>query len=420
MRTFASLQLAAGLLFGAAVSANSPITLTDALKRTLARNPALVTSGYQIKVQEGRLLQASLRPNAELGLLVEDMLGTGDLGGFGGTETTLSMAWVLERGKRERRTQAARSGLGLLETEAEINRLNAAAQTARLFIGCLAYQERVNQIDEAVRLAEQTVAAIAHRVAAGRTPEADLIRAQAETARARLSRVDVEHKLLVSIHKLAAQWGDSNPEFAAVSGDIGTLPELEPFEDLLARVDQNPDLARYLSETRLREAELQLAQAEAKPNWRITAGVRHLEASNDQAIVAGITMPLPRQNRNQGRIAQARAQIEMAGAAGKSSRIRIETSLFAHYQELEHSLHRAEVIRDEILPLAKRALTATQKGYEAGSYGYFALRAAQVDVLNTQADLIESSIEAHQSVIEIERLTGTVITRRAESKENLP
>lgn len=389
--------------------ASASISLEEAIGRTLARNPSLVAFGYQIEAQRGRVVQSQLRPNPELGLMVENVLGTGDHTGFDAAESTLSLGWVLERGKREHREVAARAGVSLLETEAEIRRLDEIAETARLLLESIANQERLIRTGEAVVLAERTVVAVAERVHAGRAPAADQARAEAGLARTKLAQEDLEHELLTSNHRLAAQWGDTEPDFDRVLGDIHQLPASESFAGLLARVEQNPDLSRYLTEQRLREAELRLAQAEARPDWRVTTGIRRFEQSNDQAFVAGITIPLATRNRNEGRIAEARARLAMSEAEKASTRLAIETRLFSLHQGLQHSLHRASVLRDEVLPRVELALVDTQKAYETGRYGFLELQLVQAEVLEAKTALVEATIDAHMHLIEIERLTGTAM-----------
>ncbi len=389
------------------------ISFDMAIKKTLERNPALIAFGYQIEAQRGRALQSELRPNPELSIVLENVAGTGPLSGVDGAEATLSLAWVLERGKRERRIDASRAGISLLETEAEIGRLDAAAETARLFLQSLANQALLSQTDEAVLLSEKTVLAVSKRVQAGRTPAADLARAEVELSGMQLERDDLEHELKTSLHRLAAQWGDTKPAFTRVSGNMAALPTPASFSSLLSRIDENPSLLRYMSEQRLREAELRLAQQNAKPSWRVTAGIRQLQLTDDQALVAGITIPLATRNRNQGRIAAARAALAMTDASRTATRVRIETQLFALYQELQHSLHRATTLRDEILPRVEKALRETERAYEIGRYGYFELRVAQADTLRARTAVVVAIIDAHRNTIEIERLTGATLSSPA-------
>ena len=97
----------------------------------------------------------------------------------------------------------------------------------------------------------------------------------------------------------------------------------------------------------------------------------------------------------------------MTDADRTATRVQIETQLFALYQELQHSLHRATTIREQILPRIEQALKDTERAYSSGRYGYFELRVVQAELLDTRTALVESNIDAHRYLIEIERLTGT-------------
>jgi len=410
------------LLSGTIVNAQSRppgddgmISLQQALARTMARNPELVAFGHQFQVQDGRVLQAGLAPNPELSVMVENALGTGEFSGTDNAETTVSIAWVLERGVRQRRVDTARAGVSLLAVEADIMRLDAAAETARLFFSCLAREAEKVSATEAVQLAEETVQAVQKRVRAGKSPQAELARARAELARMKLNQEDMEHELLSAGRRLAAQWGETEPGFTRLQGDLMTLPATESFATLKARIDQNPDFARFLSKQRVDEAQLHLARAQRKPNWRVSAGVRRLEITNDEALVASISLPLTLRNKNQGAIAEAQANLAQTNADALAARVRMETSLFVMYQELLHSLHRAATFRDDVIPRIEQALTDTRHAYELGRYSYFEWRTVQEDLLEARSELVEASLDAHQNVIEIERLTGVRIVQPASS-----
>jgi cobalt-zinc-cadmium efflux system outer membrane protein len=382
------------------------IGLPEALARAVARNPDLLAFGYQIEAAEGQLQQAGLAPNPEVGVAVQDVLGSNAYGGIDSAETTVTLGWILERGVRERIVDAARAGVSLREADAEIMRLDTAAETARRFLTCLAYQGRLRNADEAVAQVEQTVRLIGERVAAGSSLAAELARAEADLARAELLQEDYEHELLSAYHRLSAQWGETDPDFASVSGAVRTLPRLEPFDALLARVDDNPNLMRLMSQQRLDEAELQLAQARSRPSWQVSGGLRRFESTDDLALVGSLTVPLPIRNRNQGRIAEARADIARTQAEMTASRVRIETALFVLYQELNHNLQLAGRLTADVIPRLEQALDDTRRAYEVGRYGYSEWRVVQSELLAANNELLEASVDAHRIVIEIERLTG--------------
>ncbi len=387
------------------------ISLDDAIAKTFASNPELLAFGYQLEAAQGRVQQAGLAPNPELSVAVEDTLGTGDFQGIDSAESTISLAWVFERGVREYRVTAAQANASLFGIEAEILRVDVAAETARRFLTILASYARTATVSEAVRLAEETVSAVQSRVEAGRTPQADLTRAETELAFAKLAQEATEHELVIARHRLAAQWGETKPKFASVQGDPFVLPDAEPFEELRKQVEQNPEMARYLSKERLAEAELRLAEAQRKPAWQARIGVRRFDFTDDHALVAGITIPLAVRNRNQGRIAESSALVEQTRAGAAAARVRIETTLFVLYEALQHSLHRANALRREIVPRLESALVETRAAYELGRYSYLEWHAVQTELIDARRELIEASIDAHRHVIEIERLTGVRVAR---------
>jgi outer membrane protein, heavy metal efflux system len=401
----------AGAALAQPPGSTAALSLTTALERTLERNPELVALGFGRQGAEGQLQQSRLRPNPDLHVAVQDVLGTDAYRAVDSAETTVSLEWVLERGVRQRMVDAAQSGLETYAAAIEVHRLDEAAETARRYVECLLLQARLVTRAEGVRLAEQTVAAVQRRVDATRAPPAELARAEAELARAEILEEDVEHELLSAYRRLSAQWGQPQPDFATVAGEIGPLPMLEPFEDLVARVDANPQLLQFASQQRLDEAELRLEEARSRPSWRVSGGLRRFEGTDDQALVAGLTVPLALRNRNQGRIAEARADVARTGAEAAAARVDIETSLFVLYQELKHDVEVAGRLTRDIIPRIETALDGTRRFYEIGSYSYLELALVQSQLLDAREELLSVTADAHTLVIEIERLTGVTVAR---------
>jgi cobalt-zinc-cadmium efflux system outer membrane protein len=393
----------AGSVLGASLN------LEQAVVRTLERHPALAITEQSIAAQQGRAVQAGLRPNPELALDLENFLGSGIYSGLDNVEATLSVSWVLERGKRRGRVAAAQAHGDLLNVDAQIERLELASDTALAFLSVLTDQERLDRTSQAVKLADETLIAIRERVEAGKAPSADEARAAVDLAWVQLELEDVEHQLLVSRQRLAAQWGSRAPDFDRVDGDIYVMPEPPGFQQLLDRFATSPMINRFLTERRVAEAELRLAEARAKPDWRLSAGVRHLGVVEENAFVAGFRVPITTSNRNQGRIAELSARVLRATAEQTATRLAIETNLFDLHQELMHNAHRSHAIGDEILPRLREALGDTQRAYMAGRYGYREFRMVQAQLLEAEMEFLNESFLAHRNSIEIERLTGTAL-----------
>jgi len=387
------------------------ISLHDAVTKTITHNLGLRVFDYQLKAQEGRVLQAGLAPSPELSFVLEDVLGTDKYNDLDRSQTTISIGWVLERGVRQRYIDAAYAESSLFSVEADIKQLDAAAETARRYLVSLAFQARMENAEKTVRLATETIEAVQKRVNAGKTPEAELSRARAELARRKLEREDIEHERVSANRRLVAQWGETTLDFERVEGDIVRLPRLASFEILKSRLQQNSEFTRLLSDQRLKTAELRLAQAQSKPDWQLNTGLRHIGSSSDVTFVAGITVPFGERTRNLGRIAEASANLEKINLEENAVRVRIETALYVMYEKLQHSLHVIDSVRDEIIPPLEKALTETRRAYNLGRYSYLEWRSVQAELLNAHNALIEASIDAHRNIIEIERLTGVRIAQ---------
>ena len=108
----------------------------------------------------------------------------------------------------------------------------------------------------------------------------------------------------------------------------------------------------------------------------------------------------------QGRIDEARARVEQTAALAEATRIRIQTSLLVIYLELQHNIHRAETLRDEVIPRFETALAEIHRAYELGTGSYLERLKVQEELLDARSELAETSVQAHLKMIEIERLTG--------------
>ena len=406
-----SLFLVPGCLLGA-----ETLTLEQAINNTITENPDLKVFGFEMRAQDSAILQASLSPKPELSIAVEDVMGTGVAQGLSGAQTTVSISWILEGELRQHRIDAARTGSMVLASDASVMRLDAAAQTAREYTNAMSLQARLELAQQAVDLATDTVAMINQRVTAGTAPRTELARARAELSMRELILEDLQHELIGSLHRLAAQWGELDPEFDRVEGNLMNLPTVERFSTLEKRVAQNPDLQRFLSVQRLYESTLQLEQARKDTPWRFNAGVRRLESSSDFGFTAGVTIPLNRGNLNQGRIDEARIRLEQTSAREEAERIRVMTSLFLFHQELEHSLHIAKALQNNVIPEYELALSEITRAYELGGSSYMEWLQVQNDLLSAREELVKASTLAHRNIIEIERLTSVRISQ-AQSAE---
>jgi len=406
LRYLCLLLLAGG--FGTPAVAGEALSLTQAVTRALAHNPAVRAGDRTVVAAERQADLAGLAPPWVVGADVENVGGTGSVAGVQAAETTVRLGRVLERGgKRD-----ARRAVGAIDIERSRNaldqtRLELATETTRRFVEVLADQARATVAAQDLALAHELTATVHRWVQAGRSPESDLSLMQIAEERADIEVEHAAHELASARVSLAALWNTVEPDFDTVAGDLFELPVVPPYETLVARLPENPALRALVLDTRAAQARERVAAASVKPDVTVHVGVRRLSTFNDTALIAGISLPLGSAKRSALSVAQSAAETEAADARAQAQQMDVRQRLFSTYQELVHARTAFEAHRDRMIPKAEAALALTRQGFEAGRFSFVALSQAQRTLLELRSAQIDAAVRYHTLLADIERMTAT-------------
>lgn len=402
------------------------INLQQALSLSLQQNPQLTGYKFRRVALAGEQTTAALRPETRLQLDAENLAGTGNYSGVDAAELTLSFASILELGgQRDSRLAVTTARQQQLASEERMAVLDLVAAVNYRFVALLAAQEQVSLEEEAQHLARQLVDSLVKRVEAGSTPRAELMRARAALARTGIALEQARQQAQQEALQLSSYWADSSPDFTRASGDLFALGNAESTgpESLAswqARLNQNPDLALLSDATRLRAAEVRKAEAEGKLTLGWNAGVRQLQETSDTALVVGLSMPLASGKRASGAIQTARAEQNAAELAEDSAKIQLESRLKQTFTAHQQAGSEVKSLREQILPLMQEASRATASAFEQGRYSSLELAMAQRELLDTRAELIRAALRAHETRIELERLTASAPAIATPATESEP
>ncbi|MGE0290608.1 MAG: TolC family protein [Bradyrhizobium sp.] len=176
--------------------------------------------------------------------------------------------------------------------------------------------------------------------------------------------------------------------------------------DPFARLANNPDLARLDAVIAQRRADLALQRANAVPDITLQGGVRRFQEGRETAFVAGVSVPLPFNDRNQGGIARANADLTRAEADAERGRQTLAVSLIATERSLELAWRAVQSLRRTALPAASQAAGFASRGYAEGKFGFLEVLDAQRALFDTRAQLNDALREFHTRRAEVERLRG--------------
>ena len=112
----------------------------------------------------------------------------------------------------------------------------------------LASQLNVQLAGENVELTEGAVPVTHKRVEAGKASSVELVRTNTAVATARIRLREARRDLEAARVDLAAQWGAKKATFPSVTGNLDQLRPIPSLESLKAKLQKNPDLARWTTD----------------------------------------------------------------------------------------------------------------------------------------------------------------------------
>lgn len=383
------------------------LTLQEAMRLSLQRHPSLRVFPLREQALRGEARSQSLGQPLSLGIDLDNVAGTGDAAGFDQAELTLALSSVLELGgKREARQAVSAAQINQLTVERQIQALDLLGEVTRRFVEVTAAQQRRELARDDEALAAEALRLVRQRATAGAAPDADVVRAKAAQAQARLTLAAAQSGWEAAKVRLAASWGDTRPDFGLVAGNLYALGEAGDFESLYARASDHPSIHLFASQTRLREAELRLAQTQSSTDISWTGGIKHLRDSGDSALVAGISIPLATGRRNRGAVEAALAARDQVAVEREAALLQLRDQLQAAFEQRRQALALANGLRQDVLPLLEQALAETRTAYERGRYSYLEWVGARTELLNARRTLIEAATAAQRARADIEQLTA--------------
>lgn len=383
------------------------LSLPDALSAALLNSPRLAAFDWRVRADEARALQAGLLPNPTLVIQGENFGGGGGFGGYKAAETTVFLGQLVELGgKRAKRRRVALFERELSGWNYEAARLDVLTETTKRFVAALAANERLTLTDEILRISRESLKATKARVRAGAASSIEEARSEVVVATIEVGSDRLRVELEAARQTLASSW-TGKATFESLEGDLALLRELPTLERISNALSENPDLARWASEVSKREAATELARAGAIPNVTAGLGIRHLNDTDDAALVFGIEIPLPLFNRNQGAKAAALAETHRARALQRDTQLVLTRALIASHATALGAQGNARSLAERVLPQAEQAYRRTEEAYRKGLFRFVDVLDAQRTLFSARTEYINALEQFHTAAAELERLVGT-------------
>lgn len=386
-------------------TAREPLTLDEALRRAGAASPAIEAATLGIEAAEAGRAVAALRPNPTLNAETENVIGTGPYKGFDEAETTVGFALPIELGGK----RSARIALAETQTvRARIDSIAAMAdlrlQVTQTYIEAVAAQRRLAIAEDQLRVTAKNLRIARDRVMAGANSPIDeqraaLLAARAE-AEAERARQTVESTWLALAQYVGAsaplpldqRWFDGVPQ----------TPTPVDVERTLALATATADVATA-------DAQLRLARSQRVPDLTVSAGTRRLQATGDQAMVFGVSVPLPLFNNGRAAIGQAAALRNQSEAKRRLARFEAVQAIAAVRADRDRATASIRA-SGPALAAAQEAARIARIGYGEGKFDQLVLLDAEQALLDTRTAAIDARAQYHDAEARLARLTTPAST----------
>lgn len=390
--------LMAVTFLSAGMAKAEPLTLEEAIRRSVDGSPQEAANAARIETLEAARAAAGTKPTPTIDGMVEN-IGTG---GFSQFQVDATYNQRIERGgKREARVQLVEGDIGVARAEMTVRRLDLAKQVQELYIEVQTTELNVELARSRVEIAEQLEKEVKRRVADARDPLFAGTRARTELEQAKVDLELAEHAAEAAKSRLALLIGGSGESL-----DVSTAGFLD-LEPANASPDafSSADLAVYEARRLRADANISLQDANARTDPTVFAGPRYL-GTGDVALIAGVSLPL--QNRalnqaNRDRAAAEQRQIEADLAVERFQRRR-EIVLAA--ERVDEARHEADAIRLRVVPVAEQTLREVLSGYKRGGFTFLDVSSAQSALHDARVRMVDAISEYHRAKVDLDRLTG--------------
>jgi cobalt-zinc-cadmium efflux system outer membrane protein len=391
--------LAAALAIPATAAFAEPFTLDEAIAKAIEAAPSIRANEAAVAAAQAGRVQAGVRPNPTVTVEGENLIGSGPYNVFGQAEITGTYSQTIERGgKRDARVAYAERDIGVAQASSRVARLELVSAVQRAFLDVViaGYVVEIAETRLGVEVEMQREAL--RRVRGYKDPLFVETSASARVTQARLNLTEAQARREGARAALAAFWNGRAEEVETEGEVLSGIPAARQ----LAVADA--ELAQ--AEAARASAAVAVEQTRTRQDYTLSGGARFLRGTNDVAVVAGVTIPLGRFDRNQGNIARAQAEklrIKLTAEGQRLDRLRRLASLGA---EADAARARADAIVLEVYPQTTKALRQVREGYARGGFNFRDMQGAADAIIQAQAEWLDAVIRYRDLQTEIDRLTG--------------
>lgn len=385
------------------------ITIGEALDQALQNNPELKALRADVEAAQGRLEKARIPLSANP--VIESYLAGKDKpredGGGTYTNYGLKLSQEFEiAGQRGLRIDIAEKDLSRLALQIKSRERVLRAEVNDAFARALAAKRKQGLAGQVVSIQEEMLHLTRIKYQAGEVAGLEVNLAEVELGKSQKNLYAAGRESLEASIRLQGLMGNGPDTALSLEGEIYSnsvpLPEKETIRN--KSLEDRPDLKASAYEVDLTKSALELAQKGAIPNIVLGGFYHRDEMRNELGVLASISIPLFDRKQAEKKEAQARAsqaRIKKAGLERTAQREFEEA-----YNALASSQQEFSLFRKEILDKSMENLGLLNLAYKEGKIGYYNVRLAQKETIETQFAYIDTQLQVRLAANALEKIIG--------------
>ena len=402
------------------------LRLEDLEQMALEFNPTLAQADAAIRAAEGRRVQAGLPPNPVIGYAGEELAfrAIGEK-----SEHLAFIEQTIPLGGKLKKSRAI-AAQEKLQTEQV-----AAAQKQRilngvrvLFYRALGAQQLVEVRTELAKLSRDAVKVTGELFNVGQADRPDVAQIRIEAERADLDLIMAENEQAQVWLELGAVVGNPSLKPTRLVGELEkNLPTLDAQSLLSQLLANSPEIQRARTGVERARAVIARAKAENAPDLFLRGGFGYNRELLEKEIPnAGRTGPeaqvevgvrIPLFNRNQGGIAAATAELDIAEREVQRVELLLRARFASAYRSYLNAQRVALQYEKQIVPQAQSAYDMYLKNFRGMAAAYPQVLIAQRTLFQVRADYIAALVDTWQNAI---LLRGYLLNGALDAPDAMP
>ena len=354
----------------AAISEPVSLSLDQAVREALSRNPRLVALGYVRAAMLERPAQAAGLPNPMFTYRGMDATAAGAFPNTGEKRFEIEQP-LPGYGKRGLREAVATNEAAVMGTEAE-----AMAREVVWMVKEAAYELQAVQKALLITRSEDDLlsrmAKVAEvRYAAGEVAQADAVKAQTEITMLKQKRLELEGREKTIRAKLAFLMNiDADQAPATIIAPLPDRPLPDPVALVKSALVKRAEIKGAQLKVDRSELQRKLMTRESPPDYKVGLEYRAIERQDDMVMfMVGVDLPLWR-----GKTRAAIRESGMMASASEAERTATERQVAFDVQSACYQMATArrtvELYQKELIPQAAVRLQSSEAGYRAGKVDF--------------------------------------------------